>query len=65
MDGGFEQISIEHVARDRLVFADGALVAARWLVGRRGIFTMDDVVRLDDDREQPRDVGDAPVEVIS
>jgi len=39
-DGGFEQIRVEHVARDRRVFADGALTAARWLVGRRGVFTM-------------------------
>lgn len=45
MDGPFEQIRVEHVARDRRVFADGALAAARWLVGRRGVFTMDDVLR--------------------
>jgi len=43
-DGGFEQVALEHVARDRRVFADGALVAARWLIGRRGIFTMADVL---------------------
>lgn len=43
-DGGFEQISLEHVARDRRVFADGALAAARWLVGRRGVFTMVDLM---------------------
>lgn len=39
-DGGFEQIRVEHVARDRRVFADGALTAAGWLIGRHGIFTM-------------------------
>lgn len=44
LDGAFEQIRVEHVARDRRVFADGALGAARWLVGRRGVFTMDDVL---------------------
>ena len=44
LDGGFEQISLEHVARDRRVFADGALTAAGWLVGRRGIFTMADLL---------------------
>jgi 4-hydroxy-tetrahydrodipicolinate reductase len=44
LDGAFEQIRIEHLARDRRVFADGALTAARWLVGRRGVFTMDDVL---------------------
>lgn len=43
-DGPFEQLRIEHVARDRRVFADGALVASRWIVGRRGVFTMGDVL---------------------
>jgi len=44
-DAPFEQIRIEHVARDRRVFADGALLAARWLAGRQGVFTMQDVIR--------------------
>lgn len=44
-DAPFEQIRVEHVARDRRVFADGALLAAKWLVGRRGVFTMQDVLR--------------------
>ena len=46
-DAPFEQIRIEHVARDRRVFADGALLAARWLVSQRrqGIFGMHDVLR--------------------
>lgn len=44
-DAPFEQIRIEHVARDRRVFADGALLAAKWLVGKRGVFTMQDVLR--------------------
>lgn len=44
-DGPFEQIRIEHVARDRRVFADGALLAARWLIGKRGAFTMQDVLK--------------------
>jgi len=26
------------------VFAEGALMAARWLVGRRGVFTLADVL---------------------
>ena len=42
LDGGFEQIRVEHVARDRRVFADGALTAAGWLIGKHGIFTMAD-----------------------
>ena len=44
-DGAFEQIRLEHVARDRRVFADGALLAARWLIGKQGVFTMQDVLR--------------------
>ena len=44
LDGGFEQIIISHEARDRRVFAEGALVAAKWVIGRRGVFTLDDVL---------------------
>ena len=43
-DAPFEQIRIEHVARDRRVFADGALLAAKWLIGKKGVFTMTDVL---------------------
>jgi len=43
-DAPFEQLRLTHEARDRRVFAEGALVAARWLVGRRGVFTMADVL---------------------
>ncbi|HEX4935466.1 MAG TPA: dihydrodipicolinate reductase C-terminal domain-containing protein [Gemmatimonadaceae bacterium] len=44
-DGPYEQVMLTHEARDRRVFADGALRAAEWLVGRRGVFTMRDLVR--------------------
>lgn len=43
-DAPFEQLRLVHDARDRRVFADGALAAARWLVGKRGVFTMSDVL---------------------
>ena len=43
-DAPFEQVRLVHEARDRRVFAEGALTAARWLVGRRGAFTMADVL---------------------
>lgn len=43
-DAPFEQVRLVHEARDRRVFAEGALVAARWLIGRRGLFTMQDVI---------------------
>jgi 4-hydroxy-tetrahydrodipicolinate reductase len=45
-DGAFEQLSIVHEARDRRVFAEGALTAADWLVGKKGVFTMRDVLQL-------------------
>jgi 4-hydroxy-tetrahydrodipicolinate reductase len=44
-DAPFEQIRLTHVARDRRVFAEGALHAARWLIGKSGVFTMQDVIR--------------------
>ena len=43
-DAPFEQIRLTHEARDRRVFADGALLAARWLIGRRGVFDMTDLL---------------------
>lgn len=43
-DAPFEQIRLVHVARDRRVFAEGALHAARWLIGRNGVFSMQDVL---------------------
>ena len=43
-DAPYEQIRMTHEARDRKVFADGALVAARWLIGRVGVFGMNDLL---------------------
>ena len=45
-DGAFEQLTLTHLARDRRVFAEGALQAASWLIGRKGVFTMRDVLNL-------------------
>lgn len=44
LDGLFEQVRLVHEARDRRVFALGALAAAKWIVGRRGVFTLDDML---------------------
>ena len=44
-DGPSDTIELTHAARDRRGFAGGALVAARWLQGRHGWFTMADVLR--------------------
>jgi 4-hydroxy-tetrahydrodipicolinate reductase len=43
-DAPFEQVRLVHEARDRRVFAEGALVAARWLVGKTGVYGMQDVL---------------------
>lgn len=44
-DGPSDTIELTHAARDRRGFAGGALVAARWIQGRRGWFTMADVLQ--------------------
>jgi 4-hydroxy-tetrahydrodipicolinate reductase len=45
-DAAAETITLTHTARDRSVFARGALEAAAWVRGRRGWFTMKDVLGL-------------------
>ena len=45
-DGPFEGVTLTHAARDRATFARGALEAARWVIGRSGWFTMQDVLGL-------------------
>jgi 4-hydroxy-tetrahydrodipicolinate reductase len=45
-DAVAETITLTHTARDRAVFARGALHAAQWLQGKRGWFTMKDVLGL-------------------
>lgn len=52
-DAPFEQVRLVHEARDRRVFAEGALTAARWLIGRRGTFTMQDVLAVPSSTSQP------------
>jgi len=45
-EGRFDSLALTHTVRDRAVFAEGALAAARWVIGRRGWFTMRDVLGL-------------------
>ena len=45
-DGPSESITLTHTARDRGGFARGALSAARWVSGRTGRFTMQDVLGI-------------------
>ena len=44
-DGPSDTIELTHTARDRRGFAAGALLAARWVQGRTGWYTMQDVLR--------------------
>jgi len=44
-DGQSDTIELTHTARDRGGFARGALLAARWVKGRSGWFSMMDVLR--------------------
>ena len=40
----FETVRLVHEATDRRVFASGAIAAARWLKGRRGVHSLDEVL---------------------
>jgi 4-hydroxy-tetrahydrodipicolinate reductase len=44
-DGPSDTIELTHTARDRRGVASGALLAARWIAGKRGWFSMVDVLR--------------------
>jgi 4-hydroxy-tetrahydrodipicolinate reductase len=43
IDAPAEVLRLTHTARSRAPFAQGALQAAHWLHGRKGVFTMDDL----------------------
>lgn len=45
-DSNVDQIEIKHTAHTREGFALGAVVAAEWIIGKKGIFTMKDVLGL-------------------
>ncbi len=42
-----DTIEIKHTAHSRDGFALGAVIAAEWLVGKKGVFTMRDVLNLE------------------
>lgn len=44
-DGPHDVVTISHVARGREGFALGAVLAAEWLQGRRGLHAFDDVLK--------------------
>jgi 4-hydroxy-tetrahydrodipicolinate reductase len=41
-----DEIEIKHTAHNRDGFALGAVIAAEWIVGKHGVFTMKDVLEL-------------------
>jgi 4-hydroxy-tetrahydrodipicolinate reductase len=43
-DSAADQIVLTHMARSREGFASGALMAARWIVGRKGVFEFSEVI---------------------
>lgn len=43
---GIDEIEIKHTAHSREGFAQGAVIAAEWIIGKNGIFTMKDVLGL-------------------
>ena len=45
-DGPAETVTLTHTARDRTAFARGALAAAKWIHGKRGWYTMKDVLGI-------------------
>jgi 4-hydroxy-tetrahydrodipicolinate reductase len=45
-DGPSDSLTFTHEVRDRAVFARGALEAAKWLEGRRGWFTMREMLTM-------------------
>ncbi|MFB9077218.1 4-hydroxy-tetrahydrodipicolinate reductase [Flavobacterium procerum] len=45
-DSPIDSIEIKHTAHNREGFALGAVVAAEWLAGKQGVFTMKDVLNL-------------------
>ena len=52
IDATFEQLRLVHEARDRRVFADGAISAAEWLQGRTGVFTMSDLLQRSEEEDR-------------
>ena len=43
-DGPADQILLEHMARSREGFASGAILAAEWIVGKKGFYEFTDVI---------------------
>lgn len=45
-DSEIDNISIRHEAKSRKGFATGAVMAAEWLVGKQGVYSMKDLLKI-------------------
>ena len=45
-DSNIDQIRIQHTAHSREGFAEGAVIAAEWILDKKGVFSMQDVLNL-------------------
>ena len=43
-ESSIDKIELTHIAHNRKGFAGGALLAAEWLVGKKGAYSMEDVL---------------------
>jgi 4-hydroxy-tetrahydrodipicolinate reductase len=43
-DSAADQIMLSHTARSRAGFAAGALMAANWIIGRKGVYEFSDMI---------------------
>ncbi len=44
-ESDIDDIEITHTAKSRVGFAKGAVIAAEWLVGKKGVYTMSDLLK--------------------
>ncbi|MDT4896868.1 MAG: 4-hydroxy-tetrahydrodipicolinate reductase [Acidobacteriota bacterium] len=55
-DSAADQITLTHTARTREGFAAGALLAARWIIGRRGVYEFSEMLdKILDERTEQND----------
>lgn len=55
-DSAADTVTLRHTARSREGFARGALRSAKWVIGKRGVFTFDDVVFGHTEEQEQRNV---------
>ena len=45
-DSEIDSISIKHQAHNRIGFAQGAMIAAEWIIDKKGCFSMSDILKI-------------------